>query len=507
MSVKFALRGDNTTARFGFSGNVPLPIYTSGDTPPASISNGAAGVFGGTTIALNAGTAVQQKGLNFPSRNNFSANPAFSILMRIVPGFTSGAMGGTIGLLVMNQPTTQGGWVITFADLRITTSSTLTFRLFNPSTTQVNVTSSPFDFTAGVPTDIMIVWDGTTLSFVQDGTIVSQSDPGDPSFQAVWTLWCDMLIGLSPGDQNLNVHSDFEINEFVLFDDAEAIPYAPRTDFIPCAAFDGTVNSDPGISNVRLATGYEINGTSLVGTAAIPAAFDVRLGVAVGGGAGTCAVPTTGQTMHGVAVDVFGIGTYRGYDLWDAVTAGELEHGITVNQDGAQVVGIYRGADLWTAVNPVNLRAGITALQDGVTVVGLLNVVLNVLRAAVLTAQGTAITPVEDQLAFTQGDSVVFNLIAEDGDGNPIDLTGAVFTSYIRGPIGSVVSFPNAQHTANPDQVNFTGQFTLALTTTNTSGLEIGNNRQLLTKIVQSPGVTYFHGINLLNILAPVPIQ
>lgn len=46
-------------------------------------------------------------------------------------------------------------------------------------------------------------------------------------------------------------------------------------------------STDPGITNVRNGTGYQINGASLTGTCAVPSASDVKLGVAVDATTGT----------------------------------------------------------------------------------------------------------------------------------------------------------------------------------------------------------------------------
>lgn len=108
-------------------------------------------------------------------------------------------------------------------------------------------------------------------------------------------------------------------------------------------------------------------------------------------------------------------------------------------------------------------------------------------------------------LRITQGDEVVFNLTAVNA-GSTVDLTGAVFSTSIRGPGGIIVTFPNAQHTANPDQVLHKGQFTLALTASDTASLVVYADLEVLTKILLG-GTTpiYFHGMNLLTVQANVP--
>ena len=110
-------------------------------------------------------------------------------------------------------------------------------------------------------------------------------------------------------------------------------------------------------------------------------------------------------------------------------------------------------------------------------------------------------------LIITQGDTAIFNLTAKSGDNTLVDLTGAVFTSYILGPLGVVKSFANSQHVANPDQINNRGQFTLTLSVTDTAALAIGEHKEVITKIVIGASTIYFHGVNILTVLPNIPEQ
>lgn len=108
-------------------------------------------------------------------------------------------------------------------------------------------------------------------------------------------------------------------------------------------------------------------------------------------------------------------------------------------------------------------------------------------------------------LEFTQGDDVVLNLVATDGDGNPINITGATFSTQILGqnPNGPVV-FGNSQH-AITDAT--TGQFTLTLSQSDSMSCGLGINKTILTKITISGKVTYFRGQGILKVNPPVPLQ
>lgn len=109
-------------------------------------------------------------------------------------------------------------------------------------------------------------------------------------------------------------------------------------------------------------------------------------------------------------------------------------------------------------------------------------------------------------ISFTQGDTALLTLTATDGSGNPIDLTGATFTTQIKGPNGIIVSFPNSQHTILNQTTNL-GQFTLALSTLNTAACGLGSNKEILTQIVQGASTIFYHGGAILAVLPPVPLQ
>lgn len=108
---------------------------------------------------------------------------------------------------------------------------------------------------------------------------------------------------------------------------------------------------------------------------------------------------------------------------------------------------------------------------------------------------------------FTQGDTAVLALTATNGNGDPIDLTGASFTTYVRAANGSNATFPNSQHTADPDQVANRGKFQLALSSVDTAACGQGENKMILSRIVISSTVIYYRGVDVLNVYPPVPIQ
>lgn len=107
-------------------------------------------------------------------------------------------------------------------------------------------------------------------------------------------------------------------------------------------------------------------------------------------------------------------------------------------------------------------------------------------------------------IQFTQGDTAVLNLTAEDGEGNAVDITGATFTTLVRGPGGVTASFPNSQH-AIVDAEN--GQFTLTLSANDTTACGAGSGKDVLTQLVQGGSSIYYRGIGILTVYPPVPVQ
>jgi hypothetical protein len=95
---------------------------------------------------------------------------------------------------------------------------------------------------------------------------------------------------------------------------------------------------------------------------------------------------------------------------------------------------------------------------------------------------------------------------ATNDQGVPVNLTGATFSTEINGPnsIGPI-TFGNSQHTANANQVNFTGQFTLALANTDTANLGEGINKEIITEVTIAGATTYFRGVSILNVYPSAP--
>lgn len=116
-------------------------------------------------------------------------------------------------------------------------------------------------------------------------------------------------------------------------------------------------------------------------------------------------------------------------------------------------------------------------------------------------------SPLNAQIEFTQGDIITLTLVATDDFGNPVNLTGVSLATQILGAnIIGPVTFPNGQH-AILNQTTNTGQFTLALASADTASCGEGLNKQILTQATSAGASTFYRGVNILSVYAPVPVQ
>ena len=75
------------------------------------------------------------------------------------------------------------------------------------------------------------------------------------------------------------------------------------------------------------------------------------------------------NVKHDVSYGVGLTGSYRGSDLWTAVSASDLKHGVIATQDGS-VTGTYRGYDLFDILGVSHVESGFSYLSDGSTLTG-----------------------------------------------------------------------------------------------------------------------------------------
>ena len=111
-------------------------------------------------------------------------------------------------------------------------------------------------------------------------------------------------------------------------------------------------------------------------------------------------------------------------------------------------------------------------------------------------------------IKFTQGDdNVVLDLTAALENGLRPDLTGAVFSTQVLGVNGVAITYPDGQHTADPDQVANRGKYTLTLAASDTSAIPAGTNKEIVTQISVGGQIIYYHGPGILTVLTSKPIK
>lgn len=149
-----------------------------------------------------------------------------------------------------------------------------------------------------------------------------------------------------------------------------------------------------------------------------------------------------------------------------------------------------------------NVLANATYIFQGNTETGTLQQVFNTIGAGILSRLQIP-APSAPQITFTQGDEANLLFYVQDQNGNPVNLTGATFSTQIVGANGvGPVTFPNSQHTI----VNATlGQVQLALATTDTQACGEGSNKSVVMTITQSGAPLNFWGNGILTVLPPSP--
>lgn len=109
---------------------------------------------------------------------------------------------------------------------------------------------------------------------------------------------------------------------------------------------------------------------------------------------------------------------------------------------------------------------------------------------------------------ISQGDTAQLDLTAVDANGNPIDLSSASLQTFINGPnAGPIVEIDNGLHIINPDQINYTGQYSVFIDNMTTPLIGLGFHKEIITLVTMNETTTYFRGPNLLQVYPPVPFE
>lgn len=311
MALKFQYRSDSITqARYAAA---LRDMVRQKSSTALTLTSGPTGTFGGTYLDMTAGPVVSFVGLD----NCPIGSTAITILMRLIP-IASGAPVANKGLISLGgfhhyNDSGYGGIDIgvsaTTGKVEVTAGS-----VGNGGTyfSFANFATAP-TWTTNTPTDIWIVWDGTTGSGKME---LWQGDNGSTPTK-ISSLTASnaanaMIRGQVPSIVMANLprvafNNFAHVNEICIWDTAE-VPssYGTRTDFITATAYEGYTYTSLATNKVVSGTVYGPGPGTLTGTyvATYAAAGDVRSGTDRGDGTlGTLAVPSPGLVVSGTATD------------------------------------------------------------------------------------------------------------------------------------------------------------------------------------------------------------
>lgn len=270
-SVVFALRGNSIQARHSSAGKTPASFTSAGSVPIATGTSGFTGEIGGSSINMNLSSGAN-KYLMFPGGLNLPQTPGISVLMRCslddltsFMGLWNIGIGGIScpGMLQLNS-TNTGALAVTQIDFSFLTG--------------INNVSVAGGLSTGTLYDIVFTWDGTTGASAANLYVNNSNIKQYTSTHG----WASIAAQFQPllsigGFSGTNYYKGW-INEFVVWSGVinpasvscggsnVALNGNSRSAFVDCNSFDGSVYTDPGISNVKSGTSYTFAGTSQTGT-------------------------------------------------------------------------------------------------------------------------------------------------------------------------------------------------------------------------------------------------
>ena len=259
--------GTQLNAYRALGGGTATLLYdaAAGASAPAIVTNGSAGVFGGKVIQK--ADSSHTRGVIYPGGANIPSAPGpITWRIRIVPQFTGTPAAATMlmsaeGMGAFNNRTC---WFY------LDTSNKLEWLLADQYGKQfVNSTSGTIGTScaATVPIEFMASWDGTTnagaVTFSCNGVACGTSTANNAA--GTWNNALCSYVYLG-GSGRFPSGNNYDINEAVIYNTAQAVTYTPGSTFVTDTAFDASVYTDPGTGSVQSGTTYTFAGTSETGT-------------------------------------------------------------------------------------------------------------------------------------------------------------------------------------------------------------------------------------------------
>ena len=260
----FHVTGDSLQPRRSLAFTTQGDFVMSPAAVPALVADGAS--LGTNVIDISNSTRVRS--LLYTAFANWPGTNKLSILIRVIPRFTGGptARQAFMSVGVPASSILENG-VLFYS--QITTGQLVFFGYDNDGTQIVlssNITSGSPTYVSGTAQDIFMTWDGdlttNALQFYAAGVNIGQMDSGALASRDNNETAC-MNFGFADGVVAL---SDYDIDEIAIWNTIESVPDNARTSYLTSTAFDKTISTDPGISNVVVGTGYTILGVAKVGT-------------------------------------------------------------------------------------------------------------------------------------------------------------------------------------------------------------------------------------------------
>ncbi len=226
--------------------------------------------------------ATLLKSIVYPGYSNVASTPVFAARIRIIPRYN-----GTPAANNVVWSLGSGGAASFSMELtHLTATGLLQIRSQAVSGSATNINSSAaFVPVSGTPVDIMCSWDGTTAAgtfkFSIDGV-----ELGTGTLNANHTAYSNNLLrsAITIGQGAGGVVSNFDLNEFVLYDTAENHVHTARTAFETPPSVGELF---PIAAQVTSSYVFYYTNAQRTGTAAIPAVSSVVSGVAVNNTTGT----------------------------------------------------------------------------------------------------------------------------------------------------------------------------------------------------------------------------